>query len=60
MRNQQHHASPRTPQQAPLNESHINLMQSWLNLRGMDYELLAEQKYLDLNETFKNRKDNSK
>lgn len=35
--------------QAPLNESHINLMQSWMNLRGMDNKL-AETKYSDLNE----------
>jgi len=25
--------------QAPLNESHINLMQSWMNLRGLDCKL---------------------
>lgn len=29
--------------QAPLNESHINLMQSWVNLRGMECKL-AESK----------------
>lgn len=31
-----------TSQEAPVNESHHNLMQSWHNLRGMDHEL-AEQ-----------------
>ncbi|GAB3530521.1 hypothetical protein GCM10027443_11300 [Pontibacter brevis] len=35
--------------QAPLNESHINLMHSWMNLRGMDNQL-AETRYSDLNE----------
>ncbi|RDV17083.1 hypothetical protein DXT99_00780 [Pontibacter diazotrophicus] len=35
--------------QAPLNESHINLMHSWMNLRGMDNQL-AETKYSDLNQ----------
>ncbi|WP_162053745.1 hypothetical protein [Pontibacter pamirensis] len=35
--------------QAPLNESHINLMQSWMNLRGMDNKL-AETGYGDLNQ----------
>lgn len=25
--------------QAPLNESHLNLMQSWMNLRGMECRL---------------------
>ena len=34
---------------APLNESHINLMHSWMNLRGMD-NMLAETQYSDLNE----------
>lgn len=29
--------------QAPLNESHTNLMQSWVNLRGMECKL-AESK----------------
>lgn len=32
---------------APLNESHVNLMQSWMNLRGLDCKL-AESKYKDL------------
>ena len=35
--------------QAPLNESHINLMHSWMNLRNMDNEL-AETKNSDMNE----------
>lgn len=35
--------------QAPLNESHINLMQSWMNLRGMDNKL-AETRDSDLNQ----------
>ena len=34
--------------QAPLNESHVNLMQSWMNLRDMDNEL-AETKFSDMN-----------
>ncbi|WP_147383196.1 hypothetical protein [Pontibacter oryzae] len=32
-----------------LNESHVNLMQSWLNLRRMDNKLAAT-KYKDLTE----------
>ncbi len=28
----------------PVNESHINLMQSWHNLRGMDSELLTRNR----------------
>ena len=35
--------------QAPLNESHVNLMLSWMNLRGMDKKL-AETGYSDMNE----------
>ncbi|MCC9138106.1 hypothetical protein ACFSKU_03145 [Pontibacter silvestris] len=31
-------------QPSKLNESHHNLMQSWLNLRGMDRDLAAMQK----------------
>ncbi|WP_139307846.1 hypothetical protein [Pontibacter flavimaris] len=38
-----------THQQAPLNESHSNLMQSWQNLRGLDSKL-AQTKYKDLAE----------
>jgi hypothetical protein len=38
-----------THQQAPLNESHTNLMQSWQNLRGLDSKL-AQTKYKDLAE----------
>ncbi|GHA75586.1 hypothetical protein SAMN04487941_3317 [Pontibacter akesuensis] len=34
---------PEWPQEAPLNESHLNLMQSWLNLRGMDNKLAQDQ-----------------
>ncbi|MFD1186624.1 hypothetical protein [Pontibacter rugosus] len=34
---------PEWPQEAPLNESHLNLMQSWLNLRGMDNNLAQVQ-----------------
>lgn len=34
---------------APLIETHNNLMQSWMNLRGMDCQL-AEDKYHDLAE----------
>ncbi|MFD3002096.1 hypothetical protein ACFS7Z_17115 [Pontibacter toksunensis] len=34
---------------APLNESHINLMHSWMNLRNMDNEL-AETKNIDMDE----------
>ncbi|TPE43690.1 hypothetical protein [Pontibacter mangrovi] len=37
---------------APLNESHINLMQSWQNLRGLDSKL-ANTKYTDLSEHHK-------
>jgi len=29
--------------QAPLNESHINLMQSWVNLRGMECKLAESE-----------------
>lgn len=38
-----------TQESTTLNESHINLMQSWLNLRGMDNRL-ADTKYKDLTE----------
>lgn len=34
-------------QEAPLNESHANLMQSWQNLRGLD-DKLAQTKFSDL------------
>lgn len=30
--------------QAPLNESHINLMQSWVNLRGMECKMAENEK----------------
>ncbi|TXK27404.1 hypothetical protein FVR03_21150 [Pontibacter qinzhouensis] len=29
---------------APVNESHVNLMQAWQNLRGMDSELLQKNR----------------
>lgn len=35
------------PGEAPLNESHTNLMQSWQNLRGLDSKL-AQTKYKDM------------
>ncbi|GAA4442061.1 hypothetical protein GCM10023188_41300 [Pontibacter saemangeumensis] len=35
--------------QAPLNESHINLMQSWMNLRGLECKL-AESRLGGLDE----------
>ncbi|ARS36354.1 hypothetical protein [Pontibacter actiniarum] len=41
--------TPNTQKEAPLNESHINLMQSWLNLRGMDNKL-ADTRYRDMAE----------
>ncbi|MFT2010065.1 hypothetical protein ACMA1I_15435 [Pontibacter sp. 13R65] len=34
--NQQYNAK------APVNESHVNMMQAWQNLRGMDSELLQK------------------
>lgn len=40
---------PEWPEEAPLNESHLNLMQSWLNLRGMDNKL-ARTRYRDMME----------
>ncbi|MDX5436334.1 MAG: hypothetical protein LPK03_04030 [Pontibacter sp.] len=41
--------SPSYHGEAPLNESHINLMQSWQNLRGLDNKL-AQTKYSDMKE----------
>jgi hypothetical protein len=41
--------------EAPLNESHTNLMQSWQNLRGLDSKL-AQTKYKDLAEGPKSAK----
>lgn len=35
---------------APLNESHVNLMQSWQQLRGLDSKL-AQTKYKDMAES---------
>ncbi|MCX2739656.1 hypothetical protein [Pontibacter anaerobius] len=42
--------------EAPLNESHINLMQSWQNLRGLDNKL-AQTKFSDLADSPKTSKE---
>jgi hypothetical protein len=47
MGNPEHDTYMHNAHHAPLNESHVNLMQSWMNLRGMDCKL-AESKYSDL------------
>lgn len=56
---QKNNQTGNTQGEAPLNESHMNLMQSWHNLRGLDNKL-AQTKYSDLAEgqkTIKGRRN---